>query len=138
MTDVYEEIERLFPYDGPHSADSIGDAALFLSRLVRYLNNATQNPERLNGPLLYRVLTHLNAAESLQQQLLAQLVLGYESVSLDQTAYDDRRDRPASSTVAELASKLLDLRPLARQKAVELGVLSELASHVGHDYPPRL
>src|SRR5262245_5748148 len=38
---VQLRIERALPYDGPHSADAVRDAAGGVYTLVRYLNNAT-------------------------------------------------------------------------------------------------
>jgi hypothetical protein len=34
-------IERCFPYDGPHTSDSVADAVTSAAALIRYVNNAT-------------------------------------------------------------------------------------------------
>lgn len=45
-----QAIEERWPYDGPHSPETIINAAYGLERLVRYINNASQYPSRFDQP----------------------------------------------------------------------------------------
>src|SRR5262245_25642467 len=71
------QIERALPYDGPHSTDTVRDAAGGVYVLVRYLNNVTgpSNGEttlRL-APSVDDVLGGLHSAAYAMDQLLNQL-----------------------------------------------------------------
>lgn len=128
-----EIVERFWPYDGPHSRDTVESAAQAIAGLVRYLNNATWNPQRLPAPGLYRVLSNLNSMMYGLDQLLNQLTTATDRVADDPTLYDDRRDRPARNTAVEVGSHLkaaagaLDGPRSAVERAVQL------ASHLGHE-----
>lgn len=45
-----DAIEERWAYDGPHSPETIINAAYGLERLVRYMNNASQYPSRFDQP----------------------------------------------------------------------------------------
>jgi hypothetical protein len=66
-------VERHWPYDGPHSSDSVvSAAAAVIALLVRYICNATWTV-RPQGPALYRALVSLNGAIYGMDQLLDQM-----------------------------------------------------------------
>ncbi|HEV2779107.1 MAG TPA: hypothetical protein VGX25_06850 [Actinophytocola sp.] len=131
---AYEIVERFWPYDGPHSSDTVTDAATAVGQLVRYMNNATWNPRLLNGPSLYRVLSSLNSAAYGLDQLLEQLAEAARTLAGDSTMYDDRRDRPASATALELAEAITAARrAFAGVPRREVERAAGLACHLGHD-----
>lgn len=126
-------VEEHWPYDGPHSEESIESASRVLAGLVRYMNNALWSV-RPCGPSVYLVLSALNGAVYGSDQLLDQLRGAVLALAEDSTMYDDRRDRPAKQTALEVAAELVDarhaladgpLRPIERATA--------LACHLGHE-----
>lgn len=135
--DAYELIEKHFPFDGPHSDESVTEAATAVGRLVRYLNNATYPYKKAvdSGPALYRVLSNVNSATYGLEQLLRQLSETAAELADSETMYDDRRDRPAKGTAVEAASHINSamqaLAPLTR--ALERA--TSLACHLGHEEP---
>lgn len=133
--DVHEVIEQHWPFDGPHTDESVSEAAIAVGRLVRYLNNATYPYKHAvdSGPALYRVVSPLNGAVYGLRQLLEQLRDIGSELAKSPTMYDDRRDRPASATAVEAASHLDSalqaLDPLTRS----LERATSLACHLGHE-----
>lgn len=134
-----ETVDMVWPFDGPHSDDTIAQAALAVPRLVRYLNNATYpaGENIATGPALYRTVSPLSSAVHGLRQLLEQLRDTAQELAADGSMYDDRRDRPASATAVEAASHLDSalhaLAPLMRS----LARASSLACHLGHEEPVR-
>jgi hypothetical protein len=135
--DAYELIERHFPFDGPHSDESVTDAAIAAERLVRYMNNATWPYKKhvASGPAVYRVLSNINGAVYGLRQLLEQLQETTRELAGDESMYDDRRDRPARTTaieaVAALGEAVLALGPLTRG----IEDATSLTCHLGHETP---
>lgn len=134
--DVYDWLEERFPYDGPHSRDSVIDASVVVSRLIRYLNNATQ-PGIAKRTLEWanttdQIVGNLAGAAYGQQQLLEQLA---DRMSVqardDATLYDDRRvdDHPGADTATRAATCLTE----AIVSTEALGaVLDHARSHTVH------
>lgn len=132
--DTFDIVERLWPFDGPHSSDTVTSAASTMAGLVRYMNNATWNPRLLPGPDLYRVLSSLNSVVHGLDQLLRQLTNTLAELGNDPTLYDDRRDRPAALTAGEIAGHLAAAwDALAGEPRSRLKRAAGLASHLGHD-----
>lgn len=133
--DAYEVVEQHWPYDGPHSDETVEQAATAVGQLVRYLSNATWPYKRnvASGPTLYRVLSSMNSSVYGLRQLLEQLQTTAVELADDESMYDDRRDRPARGTAvdaaAALGEALVALAPLIR--AVEHA--SSLTCHLGHE-----
>jgi hypothetical protein len=133
--DAYEVVDQRWPFDGPHSEESVTEAATAVARLVRYLNNATWPGKKhvASGPAMYRVLSNLNSTTYGLRQLLEQLRDTAATLAGDGSMYDDRRDRPAKGTAVEAASHLdsalQSLDPLIR--AVERA--TSLTCHLGHE-----
>lgn len=116
----YEVVEDHWPYDGPYGHYHTTSAAAAIERLVRYLNNATGKDAGLPWPpTSYQVLSEVAAAARGLDQLLQQIGERLEEVDTS-NAYDDRRDRPAEETIADVQVEL----------DVSLGVLSTLADHL--------
>jgi hypothetical protein len=131
---TFDIVERLWPYDGPHSSDTVTTAARAMADLVRYMNKATWNPQLLNGPSLYRVLSSLNSVAWGLDQLLVQLAKVAKTRIADPTMYDDRRDRPAADTAREVIDAVLAARrALAGEPRSGIKRAAQLASHLGHD-----
>jgi hypothetical protein len=134
---VQLRIERALPYDGPHSADTVRDAAGGVYALVRYLNNATGpwNGEatlRL-APTVDDVLGGLHSAAYAMDQLLSQLAGALTRQADDSTLYDDRRDRAAAGVAADAADRILAARDAAMAFAETLTDVRARTVHLGHD-----
>jgi hypothetical protein len=104
-----EVVAKYWPYDGPHAADTVGEAASALVELVRYLNNATWNPRVLPHPdQVYRVLARVTSAVDSVTQTLEQLARNLEEASTRTGLYDDRRSSkyPAAQTAVAAAAAI--------------------------------
>jgi hypothetical protein len=135
--ELVDAIAECVPYDGPHSADTVTDAARGLPALVRYLNNAT-GPGNARTTLkwaatVHRVLGDLGAAVYGLDQLLTQLAAASTHQASDPTLYDDRRDRPGEDTARALAAELGELRRTAGGLARSIDQARELSVHLGND-----
>lgn len=133
--DAYDLVEQYFPFDGPHSDETVEAAATAVGRLVRYLNNATW-PYRghvASGPCLYRVTSQVASAAHGLRQLLEQLRDTAVELADNATMYDDRRDRPARGTVVEAASHLDSALQALGPLTTALDRATTLACHLGHE-----
>lgn len=129
-----DEIEELFPVDGPHSRESVIEAARGLSHLVRYLNHATQNRKAMEwGSTTYSVLGNLNSVTYGLNQLLDQLGEALHEYGQDPTAYDDRRDRPAAETASQVRALLMEARTHFALVRHRIEKAHGEASHLGND-----
>jgi hypothetical protein len=134
---VYDGVEEFFPYDGPHGADRVVDAAAGVAALVRYLNNAT-GPGRSASTLAWAATTHrvlggVTAAIHGLDQLFNQLAGAMHRQAVDPTLYDDRRDRPAGPTARTVADQLDRARASAYDLAACLDAVRELTVHLGNE-----
>lgn len=137
--DPYGIVEQHWPYDGPYSDEHTSAAATALGRLVRYLNNATQDRAGLPyAATTHRVLSATDAAVYGLAQLARQLRNFTERQADDPTLYDDRRDRPGAQTALELAEALNELLPAVAVLAHRLGRASHIASHLGNEDLPNV
>jgi hypothetical protein len=138
MTDSLSVVvERVFPHDGPHSADTVREAANGLSALVRYRNNATGG---WNGkatlrlaPTVDAILGGLHAAAFGLHQLLSQLGEALVRQSADPSLYDDRRDRDPAAVAGEASDRVLAVRDAAMDLADAITEARRLTFHLGHD-----
>jgi hypothetical protein len=138
--DVYRWIEDRFPYDGPHSRDTVIEAALVLSRLVRYLNNATQ-PGIARHTLEWahtvdQIVGNMAGAAYGQNQLLEQLALSLtQQASNDPTLYDDRREdaHPGAVTANDAATALMQAVDTADQLGASLDRVCGYTTHLGNN-----
>ncbi|WP_460391030.1 hypothetical protein [Actinophytocola sediminis] len=133
-----DAVEQYWPYDGPHTDDSLSGAAEAVERLTRYLANATWSPRLEHpGPALFRAVSNLAGAMSHLDQVLHQVSV-YASGPLagDASLYDDRRDRPAADTASDMAVSLELAREAARQVAARLALACRAGVHLGHDESP--
>lgn len=141
MTDDYDHpeaiIERYWPYDGPHSPDSVHAAMIAVGYLLRYVNNAT-GPWNAKSTLPYaasadRVIGFVASSVHHLPQLLSQLEQFIEDQAGDPSLYDDRRDRPGSVTARELVDELQQARRDVAALADRLSNAAALSSHLGND-----
>lgn len=129
-------VEDFFPFDGPHSQDSVVGAALGAAALVRYVNNATR-PGNGEWTLewaaaVYGVVGGVHAVVAGLDQLLGQLVVAVRRQAGDPSLYDDRGDRSAAGTAREVAESLGAARQRSRAVAAELEAARAAASHLGN------
>jgi len=137
VEDAGEVVDRFWPYDGPHSAESVASAAAALGWLVRYLNNAT-GPGNAARTLPYaasadRVISNLGHTVGLFPQLLGQLCEFLDHQAQVPTLYDDRRDRPGAGTAAELIDQLCGAHQTVLVLGEQLAAAARLSSHLGND-----
>jgi len=138
--DLRDAIAECVPYDGPHDADTVADAAHGLRALVRYLTNAT-GPGNARTTLAWAATTHrvlggIGAAAHGLDQLLVQLTDAMTRQVSDPSLYHDRRDRPGAPTARALAAQLAELRPIAGELARRIDHARELSGHLGNDPDP--
>lgn len=130
-------IAERMPYDGPHSAETVTDAAESISALVRYLNNAT-GPGNGHTTLEHaatvdRVVGYLESATAGLDQLLGQLAGVLEWQARERDVYDDRRDRPGVDTANAAASLLGDARSAADTLSSWLCTARNATTHIGNE-----
>lgn len=133
--DLDEVVEVFWPYDGPHTPEKVRAAALAITGLVRYLNNAT-GPARTTLPYAastHRLLSGLSGAVYHLPQLLDQLRTSIETQAGDPGLHDDRRDRAGSQTATELTSQLEELGRATQRLAWQLSEALELSVHLGNE-----
>ena len=136
MTDS-DIVERLFPYDGPHSIDTIHNAAAALPDLVRYLNNATGfGGKRLqHAQDVYRIVGNLQHMAGLLPQLLEQMRKFLDWQATDGLLYaDSNPDDPelAKQIAIQLSTTLMLVTDAAHALAARLGLAHNFSSHLGN------
>lgn len=138
--DVYDWIEDRFPYDGPHDRDTVIEASVVISRLVWYLNNATQ-PVIAKHTLEWAntvdlLVGNMAGAAYGQNQLLDQLAFSLtRQASEDPTLYDDRRDdaHPGAATANEAAGALTEAVGIVDQLGTVLDRARSYTTHLGNN-----
>jgi hypothetical protein len=135
--DVYGIAERLFPYDGPYNPERTTAAAALLSRLVRYLNNATTKHDAVvHASDIGSVVASLAAVDHGRDQLQRQLLERLHRFAQDPLLYDDRRDRAGAVTAVEAGAWLRESGEATAASGGCLDAASRELSHLGHDDPP--
>jgi hypothetical protein len=130
VEDVSDVVEAALPYDGPHSRDTVIDAARLMAGAGRYLNNATQ-PHTADTTLAWAstigsVLGNVKTTLYQLDQLLDQLAQAALRLAEDPTVYSDQvpydRNTPRDQHLAArhdagvtalmtLADQLRQIRP---------------------------
>lgn len=129
-------VDRYWPYDGPHTPETVTAAAQALSGLVRYLNNATRRRDTLpDAATVHGVVSELGIVVSRLPQLLAQLEGAADRMAADPSLYDDRRDRPATRTARELAGELAAAQVSVGPLAVRLAEAANRSARLGNEDP---
>lgn len=134
---LIDVIEQALPYDGPHSADTVEDAARGMAYLGRYLNNAT-GPWNARQTLRYAptvevVLGGIESTAYGWDQLLRQLAAGMQGLMNDPTMYDDRHDRPALTTATEAVGGFRTIQDRAAALAAAVSEVRGQTGHLGHN-----
>lgn len=135
-----EAVEAIWPYDGPHSADSVQTAAGALPDLVRYLNNAT-GPNGQNLPFASHVGDAVGSTRggvALLDQFIEQLgmALVRHSNKGPGMLYDDRgQGHDAGQTVAAALHHLNEAREALHPLVDALDEAHGAINHLGHRIP---
>ncbi len=135
--ELVDQIPRYCHIDGPHTRDTVLDAARSIAELVRYLNHATQQPAAARtlewANTIYGLLSNLTAAAYGMDQLLQQLMAVLKAQAGNPKLYDDRRDRPGGPTACEAEIELVNALDAARTLAIFLESARDLTVHLGND-----
>lgn len=146
---ILELIEDKLPYDGPHSRDTVIEAAAGINHLMRYLNNATQ-PVTAERTLewvstIYDVLGNIKGAAYKLDQLLEQLSMAATAAAEDPSVYDassstEERHAEGAQAARELADALTEMRPTVRVSPDGLRTVGGLARQLedAHNLASRL
>lgn len=134
--DRLDELTAIWPYDGPHSAKTVTDAARGISELVRYINNATSTIGR------YRYMSQtasvagsLAAAAYGLDQLLHQMNVAIGKHIDAGDLYDDHcpQDPFAGAARADVARQQTEeARAAATILAQRLSELHNTMNAIGH------
>lgn len=109
-------ISRYWPYDGPHTLDSISSALEAVAELVRTTANATQSPHAV-GPAQdgYRALGAMTSATESLPQVFTQLAMWAEHIGADASVRHDQfrgeESREMAREDADEARELLTRSP---------------------------
>lgn len=134
--DRLAELAAIWPYDGPHSAATVTDAARAISELVRYINNATSTA--VNYPYMSKIAIVANRmAEAIYglNQLLDQMSRAIDDHIDAGDLYDDHcpNDPFAGAARARLARQQThQARIAALTVAGHLSQLGSIANSIGH------
>ncbi|MGB3443841.1 MAG: hypothetical protein WBA97_34320 [Actinophytocola sp.] len=110
MTDARRIIERHWPLNGPHTNDTIAEAAQGAEALMRYLAHATYEPITA-GPALHRTLSSLHESLYMLDQVLGQVADGVRrDLANDYTLYDTRSGRLPAATALDVADAIGEAR----------------------------
>ncbi|TNC19078.1 hypothetical protein [Amycolatopsis alkalitolerans] len=135
-TELSDVLGQYVPYDGPHSRETVLDAARSISALVRYINNAT-SPGRTTLAWAHTVCSttsSLCAAVHGMDQLFDQLTTAIERE--DPTRYydgDHRNRELARVKSAEAARYLETARMSAATLAQRLSDACTVLGTLGND-----
>jgi hypothetical protein len=132
--DLADVVDRYWPYDGPHTPEKATAAAVALSGLVRYLNNATLPGRNTlpDGGSVHRILVEIDSVIHRLPQLLGQLSTAAAQLTHDPTLYDDRSGLNAIATASGIALALDSIKQTARGLGDQLTVVTQEASHLGN------
>jgi hypothetical protein len=133
MSNGFEEVRRRWPYHGPYDQERTIEAAEAIAELVRYLNNAIEEPDAVPHPnTVSGVLSPIAAATRGLEQLLHQILELLDLTAAN--ARDNRRDRPATATISEVVAELAGAGVAADVLAERLERAARHASHLtAHD-----
>jgi hypothetical protein len=127
-------VQAFWPYDGPHSGWRISQAAFAASRLVRYMNNATQGQRGPgDAPAIGRIVGSVSSIVYGLDQLLDQLASAAAHLADDPTLYDDRNPSgQGGATARELAQVLEIARDRLRSSRGDIDRANILSGRLGH------
>lgn len=129
--DATQIVQRYWPYDGPHTDESVVGAAQAVSHLVRYVANATYRPVS-SGPAFYEVLWRLDEAMARVDQVLRQLAEVTGAALADDVSLRDDRGGSGQPAVAEVVVLLQDAQQRLLSARGPLNRAAQVSSHLGH------
>lgn len=134
--DRLAELTAIWPYDGPHSTESVTAAARAISALTRYINNATSRTGQYRYmPKAAIVVGSLAEATYGFDQLLDQMSTAIAQHIDAGDLYDDHcpRDPFAGAARADVARQQTEqARTAAIALAMRLSELSSTMNAIGH------
>jgi len=100
--DTGDVIETVFPYDGPHSRDTVTDGARAMAAIGRYLNNATQQTRIVgDGQALAAVVGNVKTVLFQLDQLLEQTAGAALRLAENPELYSDQTPYPGEGGRAQ-------------------------------------
>lgn len=134
--DITDVVDEHLPYDGPHSRDSVIDAARMMAYSLRYLNNATQHTTTTLywGNTVHAILGSVNAALHGLDQLFDQLGTALDQLAADPTLYDDRRQgHSGAETARDTARMLAEAKHALKVPRARVEQAFSQSSHLGNE-----
>lgn len=128
-------VEEYWPYDGPHTADTVIAAADAVAQLTRYLNNATRGTD-IPAPDLYEATSHLTAAADGLDQLCGEFATHARRHMQNRALrHEDYREDSiqARATAADAAAAFDAARPAVANLRAHLARAQDTLSHLYHD-----
>lgn len=131
-----ELVNNYWPYDGPHNDDKVIEAARAADELTQYISNAVYGGTAKTlpyGSSVARLLGAFSSTLSNMEEVLGHLIVAEQRIGQDPTAYDERRDRPASATTAEAVTHITAARVHLEQTRDQMRKATSAAYRIGHD-----
>jgi len=136
-------VNEHWPYDGPHSPDSVREATVALSALVRYCKNATTHSDGLGyAPQVYTTLGGLTETAERLPQLMSQLFRWAKLTETDATVRHDQHRADADRGAAAGQHAASEAAELLHSASLQVGALADTLSrvraelaHLCHDLP---
>jgi hypothetical protein len=124
-------VDDAFPPDGPHTADSVRDAARTVNMVVTYLSYATAHPGTVGDPTnLAIVVGDLHQVAVKLSQVLHQLAGAADRYTTMSGLSDDHGGHPVV-TAREVDVRLREAAGAALKLVDPLGAAREAAAHLG-------
>jgi hypothetical protein len=138
-SDRLGQLESIWPYGGPHDADTVTEAAEGISHLVRYLNNATRDQTTLPyAGSVDEVVSRLARATYGMDQLLKQLTTALMEHREHGRLYDGQDPGQSATVAAATATAAIELLRTAHGAAADLAVVLQHAhnatARLGHHH----
>jgi hypothetical protein len=128
-----EQVEALFPLDGPYSEEETRAAARSIAELVRYLNHAAYSDRALPYPSTADSLVgSLSGAVAGLDQLLRQSSDRLLKLAASDDAYDDRGGDPMTTAYAA-ATNLDEARAHLGNAQAALSAAGSMTNRLGLD-----
>ncbi|QXV63546.1 hypothetical protein CVV72_41020 (plasmid) [Amycolatopsis sp. TNS106] len=141
--DVDGWVEKTFPFDGPHSPESVINAAAASRELTRYLANATRYDHTVAwAAIARRILNHTSSTAAMQTEVLDHLAEAMDRQAGDATLYHEatpyaeragKLDQRAVTTVRDAAVRIREARHAVAQAQIALDRAVQIIYPLGND-----
>ncbi|MBE1580426.1 hypothetical protein ACFORH_43325 [Amycolatopsis roodepoortensis] len=141
--DVDGWVEKTFPYDGPHSPESVMNAGSAIRELTRYLANATQHKHTVAwAAIARRILANVSATASIQTEVLAHLAEAMDRQAADPTLYHEatphseragKLDQRAVTTVRDATVRIREAKAALAEAQIALDRAVQTIYPLGND-----